>query len=129
MDTATSAPKKTILIVDDEPSVRLVASRILEKCGYHVLQAASGQEALEICREHRAPIHLILADLIMPGMNGVDLIKQVITLRHRVRVIYISDSYLLKQAVGEEAGLVFLNKPFTSEALTRKVAEVLNGAP
>ena len=117
--------KQTILIVDDEENIRLVVSRILEKQGYNVLLAGSGHEALQICRDYRPPIHLILADLIMPGMSGVEFVKQVITVRPRVRVLYISDSYMLKQAFAEQPGLLFIEKPFTAEELAKKVSAAL----
>jgi two-component system cell cycle sensor histidine kinase/response regulator CckA len=122
----TSAqPKQTILVVDDEESIRLVTSRILERQGYNVLVAGSGQDALQICRDYRPPIHLILADLIMPGMSGVEFVKQAITVRPRVRVAYISDSYMLKQAFAEQPGLLFIEKPFTAEELVKKVSAAL----
>jgi len=128
MDQATGK-KATILIVDDEASIRMLASQILMRQGYEVLVAASGQEALQVCRDHSGTIHLLLTDLIMPGMSGLDLVTQAITIRPQIRVVYISDSYLLKRAFGDEPGLAFIDKPFTPEALLNKVAEVIASRP
>jgi two-component system cell cycle sensor histidine kinase/response regulator CckA len=120
------APKReTILLVDDEPSIRMIASEILLRQGYQVLVAASGQEALQICRDHPGTIQLLLTDLIMPGMSGLDLVTQAITVRPQMRVVYISESYLLKQAFAHEPDLAFIDKPFSAEDLIKKVAEVL----
>jgi two-component system cell cycle sensor histidine kinase/response regulator CckA len=122
------APKKdTILLVDDEPSIRKIAAQILLRQGYEVLVAANGQEALQICRNHSGAIQLLLTDLIMPGMNGLDLVAQAITMRPQMRVVYISESYLLKQAFAQEPNLAFITKPFSAEQLIKKVGEVLGG--
>jgi two-component system cell cycle sensor histidine kinase/response regulator CckA len=117
--------KETVLIVDDEPSIRTIASQVLLRAGYSTLLAADGAEALRLCREHAGPIHVLLVNLIMPMMNGLEVVKQAIALRPGLRVIYISDSYLVKQAFGTEPRLVYLDKPFTAAALLEKVAEVL----
>jgi len=127
-DRSVEAPKKeTILLVDDEPSIRTIASQILLRQGYEVLVAASGQEALQICRDHPGTIQLLLTDLMMPGMSGLDLVTQAITVRPQMRVVYISESYLLKQAFAQEPNLAFIDKPFSAEDLIKKVAEVLGG--
>lgn len=116
-------------MVDDEPSIRMITSQILVRQGYEVLVAASGQEALQICRDHSATIDLMLTDLIMPGMSGLDLVTQAVTIRPQMSVVYISDSHLLKQAFTHEPNLAFVDKPFTPEALINKVAEVLASRP
>ena len=119
---------ETILLVEDEPSVRRLARRILETNGYTVLDAATGDEALEAARAHSGDIHLVATDVIMPGMNGRALWDRLRQLRPTARVLFLSgytDDVIARHGV-LESDTAFLQKPFTSLELARKVREVLD---
>ena len=117
-----------ILLVEDDPSLRVLAAHTLESFGYTVLEANSGAEALEICRQHEGQIHLLLTDVVMPGMSGRVLAEQLLPQRPGLKVIYMSG--YTGQTVGAHGvlaeGSYFLPKPFTREALARKIREVLD---
>src|SRR5687767_9119944 len=86
---ALSQPK-TILIVDDELKMRAILSRWLTRHGFSVLEAECGEAALRICKEFEGPIHLLLVDVVMPGMSGVELAPRIMTLRPDIKVILMS---------------------------------------
>jgi two-component system cell cycle sensor histidine kinase/response regulator CckA len=117
----------TILLVEDEDAVRLFSARALRNKGYQVLEARSGEAALEIINEHLDDVNLIISDVVMPRMDGPTLIKEVRTRRTDVPVIFISgyaeDAFRRRVDAGEEAH--FLLKPFTLKQLAAKVKEVL----
>jgi CheY-like chemotaxis protein len=119
---------ETVLIVEDETPVRALASMILRERGYHVIEAADGNEALRLAKEFAGEIHLVLADVVMPGMNGKTMISQLETLRTGIKSLYISgyaDNAVVRH--GElDPNVAFLQKPFTVEGLARKVREVIN---
>lgn len=118
---------KTILLVDDEAPVRGLVRRILRVHGYTVLEASRGMDALQICQQHEGPVHLLLTDVLMPGMNGQNLAERVTDLRPHARVLYMSgcaDSTLLTLPE-RKIEIAFIQKPFTPDALARKVREVL----
>jgi CheY-like chemotaxis protein len=119
----------TVLLVEDEESVRMIAGRVLRAQGYYVLEAGHGQEALQISAQHAGAIQLLLTDVIMPGgLNGRQLSEQVKLQRPDIKVLYISgytDSAIAHHGV-LEPGLAFLQKPFNPAALAQKVWEVLN---
>lgn len=121
---------ETILLVDDEASVRGLVKRILGREGYTVLEASDGEGALHIAAQHPGPIHLLLADLVMPRTGGRELAKRVQPLRSETRVLYMSgftaEATLRPQVL--RAGEAFLSKPFGPDELTRKVREVLAAA-
>jgi DNA-binding NtrC family response regulator len=101
----------------------------LQESGYTVLSAADGMEALEVDRRHSGQIHLLLTDVVMPGMNGRVLAERLAPLHPGMKVLYMSgytDSFIAGHGV-LEAGTHLLHKPFTQEALARKVREVLEG--
>jgi len=119
---------ETILLVEDEPLVRDVARGTLESLGYRVLEAGEGEEALQACRDFAGTIHLLLTDVIMPGMNGRELAEKVRAARPSVRVLFMS-GYTAEVASREHGfeGLgAFLTKPFDQDTLGRKVREVLD---
>jgi len=119
-----------VLLVEDEGDVRDLAREILEGLGYTVLTAGSPEDALEIGRQRREPIHLLLTDVIMPGMSGRVLADRLRAARPDLRVLYTSgytDDAIDRHGV-LDAGMAFLQKPFTPEALARKVGEVLRAA-
>src|SRR5262249_9676342 len=81
---------ETILLVEDEPTVRSLARRVLEMCGYHVLEASQGEEPLEVAGKHAGPIHLLLTDILMPGMTGRQLAAELTTRRADLPVLFMS---------------------------------------
>ena len=117
-----------ILIVEDDEAVRKLAVQILERQGYNALQAHQGDEALNICQQHKDPIHLILTDVIMPEMSGRQLVDSLKQVRQDFKVLYTSgytDNAIAHHGVLEK-GVNFIQKPFTFEGLARKVREVLD---
>jgi two-component system, cell cycle sensor histidine kinase and response regulator CckA len=120
------AGRETVLLVEDNGAVRKAARRILTQSGYTVLEAANGAEALKICREHADTIGLLLADLVMPGMNGREVARQVGVLRPQTRVLYTSGYNQLSAANEDREPVLLFRKPFTGSALLKKVREVLD---
>ena len=122
----------TLLLVEDEPLVRGVASRVLREQGYTVLEATNGVDALRMAREHaNEEIHLLLTDVAMPLMGGRDLAERLRAQRPGIKVLFISgytDDALVSPE-GLETGTDFLQKPFTPEELTQKVRRVLESEP
>jgi two-component system cell cycle sensor histidine kinase/response regulator CckA len=119
---------ETILIVEDELAVKKMVRGILARLGYAVLEAANGQEALDICGSCVDPIHLMVTDVVMPGMAGPDLARAVKILRPETRIIFMSgyteSSMLHHELIEPDAN--FLQKPFTPEAFAQRVRGVLD---
>ncbi len=123
--TAGNAPGHTILVVEDEPSVRNLAVRVLERQGYEVLEAGDGAEALEVAAASGCPIDLLLSDLVMPGMGGRELARRMRSLRPDT-VILLMSGYDDEMVAGQIAeGDDFLPKPFTPADLIGRVAQLL----
>jgi PAS domain S-box-containing protein len=119
---------ETILVVEDEEPVRNLAVRILQKQGYRVLDASQGDNALLIYKQHKGPIHLMVTDMVMPGMSGLELAQRLESFNSEIKVLFISgytDQAIVHHGVLER-GMNYIQKPFTPDALTRKVREVLN---
>jgi two-component system cell cycle sensor histidine kinase/response regulator CckA len=118
-----------ILLVEDAEPLRKLAQIFLEEGGFHVLSAASGEDAMEVAARHPLPLDLLLTDVVMPGMNGRVLAEQLLPRHPGMKVLYMSgytDSFIAGHGVwGEEIQL--LHKPFTEDVLIRKVREVLDG--
>ncbi len=129
-----SAPMRggleTVLFVEDEPAVRRVGVKILAEQNYRVLEASDGLEALELAASHSGPIHLLVTDVVMPHMSGVELARRLIEKRLDVRVLYTS-GYTENPVVHErELGprFAFLRKPYVKETLLGKTRELLDAA-
>jgi len=123
---AAGGPER-ILLVEDEPNVRRIARRILERNGYTVLEASNGAEALRVLERRQEPIALVLTDLVMPEMGGRELASKLRIVSPTSRVLFMSgytEDAVLRQSV-MEPGAVFLDKPFTFDTLIRKVREAL----
>jgi hypothetical protein len=122
-----STGSETILVVEDAEALRLLIAEILEVGGYRVLPGASPEEALAAAEAHDGPIHLLLTDVVMPGMSGRQVADRIKASRPAVRVMYMSG--YTDEAIGQhgalEPGTHFMQKPFTAGALLRKVREVL----
>jgi len=126
-----STQNETILLVEDALRVRAVVREILEMNGYHVLEARHGAEAIEISERHRGPIHLMVTDVVMPQMSGRELAQRLLPVRPDLRVLYMSgytDDAIVRHGV-LGAGMAFLSKPFTPDALAVKVRELLDSPP
>ncbi|MFZ5570822.1 MAG: PAS domain S-box protein [Thermodesulfobacteriota bacterium] len=120
---------ETVLLVEDEPAILKLAQAILERYGYTVLAARTPREAREIAGSHPDPIHLLITDVVMPQMNGRDLLESIATLRPEIRVLFMSGytaDVIAHHGVLDE-GIHFLQKPFSVRTLSAKVRDVLNG--
>jgi len=118
---------ETILVVEDSDMVRSLVSQVLRKAGYSILEARSGEDALRIAGLYEGPIHLLVTDVVMPGMGGRQVADRLTATRPETRVLYVSgytENAIVHQGV-LEAGIDFLEKPFTPQALEQRVAEVL----
>ncbi|MGH2748969.1 MAG: PAS domain S-box protein [Actinomycetota bacterium] len=119
---------ETVLVVEDEPGVREVARRALARRGYNVLEAATGEEAIYMARHHAGAIHLLLTDVVMPGMDGLELARHLSETHPETRILYMS-GYPGEATLGEDHEVAsddFLAKPFAQDALASKVREVLD---
>jgi PAS domain S-box-containing protein len=119
---------ETILLVEDEENLRRLARQSLENQGYKVIDAPDGATAIQISQAHQGPIHLLLTDVIMPGMNGRELANKVAPTRPEMRVLYMSgytENHIGHNGTLDE-GITLLQKPFTLPALKAKVREMLD---
>lgn len=128
VEPATGGGGETILLVEDEPAVRELARTVLSEQGYKVIEAQNSEDAVRLAGKHRSEIHLLLTDVVMPGMSGRDLANHLTALHPYLRVLYMSG--YTHNVIGEngtlEEGLSFLQKPFTPKALTLRVRETLD---
>jgi len=118
---------RTVLVVDDEPEVLELAVEILKRVGYSVLEAADGAAALELARRHEGEIHLLVTDMVMPGLSGRDLAERLRVIRNALPVLYISgyvQDAAVRAALGSEHS-AFVAKPFAPELFTDRVRELL----
>jgi len=119
---------ETVLVAEDEAQVRDFVTRVLSAKGYRVLAAGEGIEALRLCREFAEPVDLLITDVVMPRMGGRELASRIEAVKPGVRVLFVSG--YTENAISHhgvlDAGLTFLQKPFTTDALLRKVREVLD---
>ena len=119
---------ETILLVEDEDAVRALASRILRRAGYKVIEARHGQDALAAAHDHPYHIDLLLSDIVLPAMNGLVLSKRLGMYRPGLRVLLMSgytDDEIVRRGL-HEPGIAYLQKPFTSDVLAAKVRAVLD---
>jgi len=127
----TEPGTETILLAEDEANLRYLARQFLEKQGYKVIEAADGAAAMQIAVAHEGVIHLLLTDVIMPGMNGRELAQRISEIRPQTKVLYMSG--YTENVIGHDgtldAGVSLLQKPFTLRDLKSKVREVLDSTP
>ena len=115
----------TMLVVDDEPGVRQLASAMLRRSGYSVVEASDGREAERVAGEHDGDINVLLTDIVMPGLRGPELAKRLRATRPSLRVVYMSGFRDTEPLVDVERGeAVFLEKPFVSAALLEAISRV-----
>src|SRR5271170_7566953 len=131
-ESAAAEPgTETILLVEDEANLRYLARQFLEKQGYRVIEAADGAVAMQIAVAHEGTIHLLLTDVIMPGMNGRELAQRISEIRPNVKILYMSG--YTENVIGRngtlDAGVRLLQKPFSLHNLKNKVREVLDTIP
>jgi PAS domain S-box-containing protein len=123
----THPGNETVLLVEDEEGVRTLMRQVLQKHGYNVLEARDGGEALVVCERHQGKIELLLTDVVLENMSGQDVAERLLRFRPDMKVLYVSgyaDDAIVKHGV-LTAGAAFLQKPFTTEALARKIRHVL----
>jgi CheY-like chemotaxis protein len=120
--------EETILVVEDDPVLRELFCEILAGKGYSILHAGSGKEAVLLSGGFKEPIHLLVTDIVMPGMNGRELADRISAARQGIKVIFMSgytdDAISHHGVLGD--GIEFLEKPFSPETLANKVREVLD---
>jgi DNA-binding response OmpR family regulator len=122
---------ETVLLVEDEEAVRDLVREVLAMQGYRVLEAATAAEALAIGEKHDGVIHLLVSDVVMPGMSGKELAERLAADRPGLRVLYMSgytDTAIVHHGV-LAPGTAFLQKPFTPAVLARRVGEILHASP
>jgi two-component system cell cycle sensor histidine kinase/response regulator CckA len=116
---------ETVLLVEDEAPIRMLLARTLENSGYTVLQANDGREALEVARQKMGPIELLVADIVMPKLGGIELAKELLSARPAVRVLFLT-GYTDSPTPHLDDRTGFLQKPFTSRALLHEVRRLLD---
>jgi two-component system cell cycle sensor histidine kinase/response regulator CckA len=115
----------TVLVVEDEASLRTFTCTLLQNKGYTVLEAGGGEEALALAEQYQRPIHLLLTDVIMPGMNGPAVAEKLASLYPEIKVLFMSGytGFVSRGLIDPHA--VLLSKPFTREELLHKIQQVL----
>jgi two-component system cell cycle sensor histidine kinase/response regulator CckA len=128
---ATPGGTETVLLVEDEDGVRALTRCVLTGCGYNVLEAAEGSEAIQVATDHSEPIHLLISDVVMPGAGGRVVADRVTELHPEIHVLFVSgytDDAVVRHGVSQE-GVNFLQKPYSPIALAQKVRQVLDSLP
>jgi len=127
-EPVTKNGQETILLVEDEPAVRELARMVLSEGGYKVIEAQNAEDAVRLAGRYGSEIHLLLTDVVMPGMSGHDLAKHLTALHPYLRVLYMSGytHNVFAENGNFEEGLSFLQKPFTPRALAQRVRETLD---
>jgi len=118
----------TILLVEDDESVRQMTTSMLEKVGYDVLVAESSQAAVRLCEDRNVHIDIVLSDIIMPGMNGKDMMDKITSIRPGIKTLYTSgySSEIISRQGLIEGNMHFIQKPFSLKVLNEKIKEVLS---
>ncbi len=122
---------ETILLVEDEKGVRQLAREYLEMSGYTVIEAPDGSTALELAAQHSGPVHLLMTDMVMPGISGRELAERIGQLRPGIKILYMT-GYTNQAVVHHgllETDAIVLQKPFTLTALASKLREILAATP
>jgi len=130
-EAAISRGHETILVVEDDDGLRELSHKILRMNGYEVLLARRGVEAQETIQKFKGEIALVVTDVIMPGMNGVELAQRLVAERPQMKVLFMSGytNNAIAQSGVLQAGIAFIQKPFSPAALADKIRQVLDGSP
>ncbi len=130
LPVSSPQPEVTVLLAEDNPMVRGVAARMLREAGYRVLEGVDGESALQVARSHDGPIDLLVTDLVMVRMGGIELAKRLAEQRPRLKILFISgfswDNAL--PAINPDQGVDFLQKPFTPDALIASAGRLLSSS-
>ncbi len=126
---SASSGTETLLIVENEAAIRHLLQMALRRDGYTVLAAESGREALDLLRDHTGPIHLLITDVMMPEIDGPELVRRVSTIRPETRTLFMSG--YMDDALGDQGVLPgnvnFIQKPFSPRVIAQRVREILDG--
>jgi two-component system, cell cycle sensor histidine kinase and response regulator CckA len=119
---------ETVLVAEDEPAILKIIQTTLQQLGYTVIDAGSAQDALAAAARHDGTLHLLLTDVIMPGMNGRDLYERIAASHPEVSVLFMSgySADVFQESSGDTEEFPFLQKPFSMRQLSAKVREVLD---
>jgi two-component system, cell cycle sensor histidine kinase and response regulator CckA len=122
---------ETLLIVENEAAIRNLLQMALRKNGYTVLAAESGREALDLVSTHSGPIHLLITDVMMPDIDGPELVRRLSTIRPETQTLFMSG--YMDDALGDQgvlaASVNFIQKPFSPRTIAQKVRDILDGTP
>ena len=123
-----SENREVVLVVEDDPITRLSVIRALRREGYYVLEATNGEDALHVMQEYHAPVHILVTDVVMPEMNGAELVTMLRQWYPLLKAVIMSGygADYLKLRIGQMDGSVFLPKPFTMEELCTQVRHTLD---
>ena len=127
-DASDLRGSETILLVEDEEAVRYPAVEFLKRCGYTVIEAGNGEQAIEVASQHKGDIHLLLTDMVMPGMSGAQAARVLAAAHPTMKVLFVS-GYAEKSATGKDARnfpISFLQKPFMLKELAQTVRKILD---
>jgi two-component system cell cycle sensor histidine kinase/response regulator CckA len=130
-ETALPGGTETVLLVEDDPAMLAAAQQLLAKVGYHVLTARNGQQGLDTYRAHRATIHLVITDVVMPKLTGFDLYEGIRGVSRDVRVLFMSGfpAPNFRKTVGQDARVAFVTKPWTAGELLDQIRLLLEASP
>ena len=128
VDPASRRGAETILLVEDEHSLRTLTRNVLEESGYTVLDAGNGAEAIDQARKYPGPIHLLLTDMVMPGMSGQAVAAKLAVMRRGIHVLYMSGYTGFEMHGLADLETVVIRKPFTRDVLLDKLREALDFA-
>ena len=117
---------ETILLVEDDESLRRLAQRLLARRGYNVLTAGDGKSAVTACRDCPSDIHLLITDVFMPDINGPDLANQLLVIRPAMKVLYVSGSDDVLRDGSLAPSSNFLQKPYAQDQIGSKIREILD---
>src|SRR5262245_34920467 len=126
-----SSCTETLLVVENEAAIRNLLKMALQRNGYTVLAAESGHEALQLVRDHHGAIHLLITDVMMPDMDGPELVRQLSAIRPETRTLFMSG--YMDDTLGQHGVLPsnvnFIQKPFSPRVIAQRVRDILDGTP
>jgi len=128
IDESPTRGSETILVVEDEPQILRMCQRVLEDAGYTVLASASPVSAITLAEQHNGPLHLLLSDVVMPGMNGRQLQARLEAIEPTITTLFMSGytADVVAHRGVLDADIMFLQKPFSRRELARRIREALD---